>query len=160
MTRCHIRPIDESDREAIIDLLTGRWGAKEVVSRGVLYDASRLPGFAAVVDDDLAGLITYDIRDDQCQIVTLDSVIERIGIGSALIDKAADTARSRGCRRLWLITTNDNTPAIRFYQKRGFRIAAVHLNAVEQSRRLKPVIPHTGVDDIPIRDEIEFEMPL
>jgi GNAT superfamily N-acetyltransferase len=160
MPRYHIRPIDKSDREVIIDLLTGRWGAKEVVSRGVLYDASTLPGFAAVVGDKLAGLITYDIRDDQCQIVTLDSVIEGIGIGSALIDKAADTARSRGCRRLWLITTNDNTPAIRFYQKRGFRIVAVHPNALEQSRRLKPVIPFAGLDDIPIRDEIEFEIPL
>jgi GNAT superfamily N-acetyltransferase len=160
MPRYHIRPIDEADREAIVELLTGRWGAKEVVSRGVLYDASVLPGFAAVADNELAGLITYNIRDDQCQIVTLDSVIEGIGIGSALIEKAADTARRRGCRRLWLITTNDNTPAIRFYQKRGFLIAAVHPNAIAESRRLKPVIPLTGVDDIPIRDEIEFEMPL
>ena len=29
-----------------------------------------------------------------------------------------------GCRRVWLITTNDNLRALRFYQRRGFRLVA------------------------------------
>jgi hypothetical protein len=61
---------------------------------------------------------------------------------------------------LWLISTNDNTHAIRFYQRRGSP-AAVHVGAVDRYRRdLKPEIPRRGSDDIPIRDEVEFEMPI
>jgi hypothetical protein len=57
-----------------------------------------------------------------------------------------------------LITTNDNVAALRFYQKRGFTLAALHKNALEQSRRLKPQIPLLGLDGIPLRDEIELEI--
>jgi ribosomal protein S18 acetylase RimI-like enzyme len=65
-----------------------------------------------------------------------------------------------GCRRLWLITTNDNTPAIRFYQRQGMRVVAVHHNAIVDARRIKPEIPEFGVDGQPICDEIEFEIDL
>ena len=61
-------------------------------------------------------------------------------------------------RRLWLITTNDNTPAIEFYKKRGFAIAAVHKDTIEESHKLKPEILEIGVDGIPITDKIEMEM--
>jgi len=64
------------------------------------------------------------------------------------------------CKRLWLITTNDNTLAFRFYQKYGFALVAVHRNAIEKSRRLKPEIPLIGNAGIPLRDEIELEMML
>ncbi|MEM6284414.1 MAG: GNAT family N-acetyltransferase, partial [Chloroflexota bacterium] len=60
----------------------------------------------------------------------------------------------------WLITSNDNTPALRYWQKRGFEIIAVHRDAITEARRLKPEIPLVGMDDIPIRDEIELEMRL
>jgi hypothetical protein len=48
--------------------------------------------------------------------------------------------------------------ALRFYQKQGFMIAALHRNAIAASRRLKPEIPEIGFDGIPIRDEIELEI--
>jgi hypothetical protein len=57
-------------------------------------------------------------------------------------------------------TTNDNLNALRFYQKRGFVLVSVHRNAVIKSRQLKPEIPLTGNDGIPLRDEIELEMLL
>jgi ribosomal protein S18 acetylase RimI-like enzyme len=81
-------------------------------------------------------------------------------VGSALMAAAQETARAAGCKRLWLITTNDNTHALRFYQRRGLKIAAVYVNAVEISRRLKPEIPLNGYDGIPLRDEIELEITL
>ena len=56
--------------------------------------------------------------------------------------------------------TNDNTAALRFYQKYGFALVAVHRNAIEQDRLLKPEIPFTGNDGIPLRDEIELEIRL
>ncbi len=77
-----------------------------------------------------------------------------------LIEAVKQAAVSAGCRRLWLITTNDNLHALRFYQKRGFRLVAVYPNALEESRRLKPEIPLVGLDGIPLRDELELELAL
>ena len=68
--------------------------------------------------------------------------------------------RGAGCRRAWLVTTNDNRPAIDFYRALGWRLAAVHVGAIAASRRLKPEIPARGVDDVPIEDEWEFELLL
>jgi len=104
------------------------------------------------------GLLTYEIIGDQCEVVTLDAFTQFSGVGTALMQHAIDAARSAGCRRIWLITTNDNLDAIRFYQKRGFTIAAVHVNAIAHSRTLKPSIPLVGNYGIPIRDEVELEM--
>ncbi len=136
------------------------WGSEKVVSRGVIHEAWLLPGFMTSIGKDLAGIVTYNIQGDQCEIVTLDSMIKNSGAAWANIQAVIDAARKKGCRRLWLITTNDNLQAIKYYQKRGFTIAAIHCNAIENSRKLKPQIPHLGMDGIPIRDEIEFEMML
>ncbi len=155
-----IRALKQTDREWVRELMLERWGSEKVVSRGVLYETGELPGFAAIMDIRPAGLITYNIMEDNCEIITLDSLIENIGIATALIDEVKRVADKNGCARLWLITTNDNIHAIRFYQKRGFTIAMIHCDAIEHSRRLKPQIPLIGRDGIPIRDEIEFEIRL
>jgi len=65
-----------------------------------------------------------------------------------------------GCRRVWLITSNDNLDALRFYQRRGLRLVAVHRGAIDEARRVKPSIPATGEYGIPVRDEIELELQL
>ena len=155
-----VRPLDQDDCEWVARFLEEHWGSTQIVSRGRSHDASALPGFVATQDDKPIGLITYRIDGDQCEIVTIDSPMQGIGIGSALIDAVKDAAREAGCKRLWLITTNDNLPALRFYQKRGFVLAALYPNALEQSRRLKPGISLVGIDGIPLRDEIELEMIL
>lgn len=160
-----ISSLTQADRPWVVRLLVEHWGSTRVVSRGKIHAADRLPGFVAVAREgargfkpgERIGLITFDIRDQDCEIVTLDSLLEGIGVGTQMIERVERTARAAGCRRLWLITTNDNTPAIRFYQKRSLRIAAVHVGALDLSRRLKPEIPLLGLDGIPLRDEIEFE---
>lgn len=83
-----------------------------------------------------------------------------LGLGSRLLEAARKRAYDLGCRRLWLITTNDNEPAIRFYQRHGLRIAAIHRGAVAESRKLKPEIALVGIGGRPIEDEIQFELPL
>ena len=155
-----VRELTRSDRAWVSSLLSERWGAKEIVSRGRLRDASELPGFAAVDSGRPIGLVTYAVEGDSCELVTLDSLAEGAGVGSALLEAAVEVARAGGCRRLWLITTNDNLPALRFYQKRGFRLAAVHRDALAESRRLKPSLPPVGRDGIPLRDEFELELQL
>lgn len=142
------------------ELIEKHWTSSAVVSLGNIHRADELPGFIALWEGKPSGLVTYHISVNQCEIVTLNSEVEGKGIGTALIKVVKSTALMKKCTRLWLITTNDNIDAIRFYQKRGFTIAAVHRNAIENSRKLKPSIPFIGNDGIPIRDEIEFEMIL
>jgi len=154
----NIRKIEETDRKWIRDFLVKEWQSPLVVTRGVIHQADSLPGFIAEIDGYKQGLITYNIKVSQCEIVTLNSLVEKQGIGSGLIETVRKKASALGCKRLWLITTNDNIDAIKFYKKRGFKVAAIHKNAVNESRRLKPEIPLTGIDGVPICDEIEMEL--
>jgi len=141
--------------------LISHWLADFVISRGRKLYPAELPGFLATDETGkVVGLVTYEIVSDQCEVVTLDAFTPWSGIGSALMKEVETAARAAGCKRLWLITTNDNLEAVRFYQRRGLTIAAVHVNAIEYSRKLKPQIPKVGNFGIPMRDEIEFEMIL
>jgi ribosomal protein S18 acetylase RimI-like enzyme len=155
-----VRLTSADDRLWIETLLREHWGSTIQVTRGRLHDAARLPGYVAVYNQERAGLITYRVEGDACEIVTLNSLVEGRGIGTALVQAMREAAVGAGCERLWLITTNDNLTALRFWQKRGFSLVQVHRNAVADSRRLKPEIPLTGEHGIPIRDEIELEVIL
>ncbi len=155
-----IRPLGNAEREWATALIVEHWGSEKIVTRGLVHNVRSLEGFVAVQDGEPAGLLTYRIGGDELEIVSLNSLREGLGIGTALVRAAREKAEASGCRRIWLITTNDNLAAIRFYQRRGFLLVAVYRDALEQSRRLKPEIPLIGMDEIPLRDEIELEYPI
>jgi ribosomal protein S18 acetylase RimI-like enzyme len=154
-----VRPFREGDREWVRETLRELWG-ETVVSRGAVHDPTALPGFVAEEGGERVGLLTYRVDGADCEVVTIDAFPEGAGAGTALLDAAARAARDAGCGRVWLITTNDNLRALRFYQRRGFRLVAVHPDALERSRELKPSIPDIGLDGIPLRDELELELRL
>ena len=155
-----IREFMQSDQEWARTLFSQRWGSETVVTRGKVHHVDKLSGFVALVDGVQKGLVTYRIDENECEVITLDSLHEGKGIGTALLDTIRQHAGSIGCIRIWLVTTNDNTPALRFYQKRGYEIVAVHRDAIRESRFIKPEIPERGIDNIQIRDEIELELML
>jgi ribosomal protein S18 acetylase RimI-like enzyme len=155
-----IRQLGPGDRAWLKGFVTDRWGSEIVVARGRVLRPENHPGFVAEDGHLRLGLVTYRIGDGECEIVTIDSVVEGRGVGTALLDAVTAQGRAVGCRRVWLITTNDNLNALRFYQGRGFRLVAVHCGAVEASRRLKPEISEIGYFGIPIRDELELELSL
>ena len=136
------------------------WGGEEMIARGRIYRPEQLEGFVIENGDEWVGLLTFAVEGGECEVTSLDSLQERRGLGSMLIEKAVEEARSRGCSRLFLITTNDNLNALGFYQKRGFEIVAVYRGAVNESRKRKSGIPLVGMNGIPLRDEIELEMKL
>lgn len=152
-----IRPLEAADQDWITELLTSRWGSCKIVTRGRVHQANALPGFIAERKGQSIGLLTYFIDEEQCEIISLDSLQERSGVGSALLREVEDAARHSNCTRLWLITTNDNFRAMNFYQKRGFTLRAVHKGAVNYARKLKPEIPSTSPEGVPLEDEWEFE---
>ena len=155
-----IQPFETRYRQWAADLLSQAWGSNLVISRGRIHDALLLPGFVAVMDNHPVGLVTYRLAEGECELVTINSQRPGAGIGSALLEAVKEAAQKGGCRRLWLITTNDNLEALRFYQLRGFALVAVHRNALEASRRLKPQIPKVGQHGIPLLDELELELVL
>lgn len=154
-----IRPVDSDDGDWITQFITERWGAEFVVAHYEVFQCRDLPGFVATDGEEKVGLLTYKIIGDGCEIVSLDSLRPCAGIGTSLINAVKAAAIESGCKRLWLVTTNDNMNALRFYQKRGFTLVKINRNAIDFARKLKPV-PLIGADGIPLRDEIELEMML
>jgi ribosomal protein S18 acetylase RimI-like enzyme len=154
------RLIKKSDSPWIAKLLTERWGSTEIVTRARVHRASRLLGFLAELDGKPSGLLIYNIEAGECEIISLDSLSEGRGVGIALLQAVEDMALSHACKRLWLITTNDNTHAIDYYQKRGFTLVAIHKGAVSRARVVKSEIPTHNQEGVPIEDEWEFERPL
>ena len=154
------RELTIDDRAWAERLVSERFASSRIVSRGVLHDALTLPGLIAESDGVPDGLLQYHVVGAQFEIVVLIAVRPRRGVGRFLLRAAEPVARSHGCKRLWLITTNDNRAALSFYPAVGWRQAAVHRGAMRESRRLKPEIPEFASDGTPIEDEIEFELPL
>jgi len=154
-----VRRLRDDELPWLAMTLEERWG-RTVVSRGVVHDPASLPALVCVKQGERAGVATYDVRGDECELVTIDAFKPGRGAGTALLGAVAAAARAAGCRRLWLITTNDNLRALRFYQRRGMALAALHRGALAESRRLKPSIPELGADGIPLRDELELELLL
>ncbi|MBZ0171572.1 MAG: GNAT family N-acetyltransferase [Phycisphaerales bacterium] len=155
-----IRPTVDADKPWIRRLLRQYWATEQVLSRGRVHDVVACEGFAAFQNDEPIGLITYLIEGDECELVTHNSTADSGGIGSCLLAAVRNQARSRGCKRMWLVTTNDNTPALRFYQRRDFDICAFHRDAIIEARALKPEIPDEGLFGIRVRHEIEMEYVL
>ncbi len=155
-----IRPIADADRDWIAERTVEWWAAPVIASRGRLHRPAELDCFIAEIDGQRVGLATLHIVDGGCEVVTLNSEQQGEGAGSALLAAAEAYARDRGCRRLWLITTNDKARALRFYQDRGLQIVALRRGAVSTARMLKPEIPLTGENGVPIEDEIELAKDL
>ena len=155
-----IEPISGKTRPFVDAQVAQSWGGPLTVSRGTLHDTRTHLGYVAVADGEVVGYALYRAEADACELTVLESLREAQGIGGALIGAVLEAARAAGCGRVWLITTNDNTHAIRFYQRFGFSLRAVHIGTMQEARKLKPQIPLLGEDDIEIAHEFEFEFSL
>jgi len=155
MSSLDVRVATDADAEVVGHFLADRWGPT-VVSRGRVHRPAALPTLVAELDGLFAGCLTYRYdgpeADGALEVVTIDAVAPRRGIGSALMKAVCAKAR-----RVWLITTNDNVPAQSFYARLGMTLVAVHKGAVADSRRLKPSIPVLGLNGVPIEDELVYE---
>lgn len=160
MTPVETREFPPGD-EAVRAFLETR-SAAVVARRGELLDATARPAVVAIAPDGgIAGVLTYDVAGAECEILTLHAAAPWGGAGTALVRAVQVIAARAGCRTLWVLTTNDNVDALRFYQRRGFRLSALRPGAVEDARRtLKPQIPLTGSYGIPLRDEVELSQPV
>ncbi|MDR1156690.1 MAG: GNAT family N-acetyltransferase [Oscillospiraceae bacterium] len=158
-----IMPITSETRELATAYITHAWQTAQMMVRGEIIDCAVLAGFIALDEsgENVIGLVTYIIRGDACEIVSLNSERPRTGLGTALIDRIKQTAIAKGCTILRLLTSNDNINAIGFYQKRGFDMVGLNLGAIDREREsFKPEIPYIGQNGIPLHHEIDFAMKL
>jgi ribosomal protein S18 acetylase RimI-like enzyme len=156
-----VRPLTEEDRPWAVEIEAESWGEPVVARLGELVDPTRLPGYVATLDGQRAGLASYAVRGDECEIVTMRSLREGNGIGRALLDAVREAALEAGCRRLWLVTTNNNLRALELYQRWGMDLVALHRHAVSDARsRLKRSIPERDGSGVAIAHELELELRL
>lgn len=155
-----VRALGAADVDWRDEQLRTAWGSTAVARLGELVDAAGLDGLVAEIGDRRAGLLTYRVVGDEVEVVSIQTDPDTVGVGRALMDEAARLAEARGARRLWLVTTDSNVRALGFYQRWGMRVAAIHADGVARSRVLKPSIPFVDEHGVPLRDEIELELPL
>lgn len=149
-----ILPLDPDDFEQVKEIMIKEWGSDYVIVHGDIIHPAELPGYKIMDGKTLVGLITYAVRGQQCEIVTLNSFREGEGIGETLLRTVETYALSQQCTTCMLVTTNNNLNALGFYQRRGYYIAEVKPGAVDESRKVKMSIPLIDENGIPIRDEI------
>ncbi|MCC6300808.1 MAG: GNAT family N-acetyltransferase [Anaerolineales bacterium] len=156
----NIRRLTSEDLPRLRQFWIEHWGGEFVVSHGTIHEPEDVEGF--VVDDQgyWAGVVTFKVMNDECEVISLDGLNEGQGIGTALLRKTIEEARTRKCRRVFVVTTNDNLYALGFYQRRDFELVALRRGALDKTRKLKPSVPVIGQNHIPLRDEIELEMML
>jgi ribosomal protein S18 acetylase RimI-like enzyme len=158
--RVLVRPVDHSDQSWKVSTLERGWGSTTVARLGGLIDAAPLPGFVAIDGEERVGLLTYAPRQDELEVVTIQSLCPGRGVGRSLMDAVRDEAARRAARRIWLITTNDNIRALSFYQRWGMDLRQFVRNGVDVSRLVKPSIPSVASNGIPLRHELELELLL
>jgi GNAT superfamily N-acetyltransferase len=155
-----IFPLSPDLRDWANHSLEEHWGSTRILSRWRYHETKELPAFVAMQAGKPVGLATYYFEDKFCELVTLNAFVSGIGVGEGLLFAVRDAAKKAGCTKLWLTTSNDNLPALQFYQKRGMVIVAVHRFAIDEARKQNPAIPLLGHNGIPCRDELELEMLL
>jgi len=155
-----IREVNEKDKEWIRKFTIKEWGSEKIIGCRKVYFPHKLPGFVAVANQKYLGLITYAIRKEGCELVSFNALKKGRGIGTALLERIKKFARRIGCKRVFLVTTNDNIDSLLFYQKKGFIIKKFYPDAIAAAREIKPEIPMIGNYGIPIRDTLELEIIL
>jgi N-acetylglutamate synthase-like GNAT family acetyltransferase len=155
-----IREISTNEIPLIQEFIAQYWGGEPLVIRGKKYYIQSLHGILALSNEKIIGFLMYEIQNQACEIIVFEVFDKFKGIGTQMLDKLKSIAQSKNCKKLCLMTTNDNLDALRFYQRRGFHISGIHLDSVKISREIKPAIGLTGDLGIPLRDEIDLEMPL
>jgi N-acetylglutamate synthase-like GNAT family acetyltransferase len=155
-----IRAIRPTDTAWIRELFIQKWAGDLMIIRGKAYQLEELSGYIAELSNKKVGLITFRVTGQKLEITSLNSLLEKKGVGSTLVNKVLNFAKTRRLKSIRLITTNDNLNAIGFWQKRGFKLLRIYPDSLEMARKLKPALPFVGENGIPLRDEIELEMKL
>jgi ribosomal protein S18 acetylase RimI-like enzyme len=153
-----VREATDADRAAARELFQQDFGRTEIVAFGEVMDLDQMPALVAVMTEQPAGALAYRLLGAALHIVALatDPMWQRSGVGGHLLAEAELLARRLGLQRIVVSTTNDNLPALYFYQRRGYRLRdLVPDSIIAHTRQQVP-----GFAGIPVRDEVRLEKTL
>ncbi len=147
-------------RAATTAEVAGRWRdgwGEIIVSIPHVYRAGDVEGSFALDSGEPVALVTWAAHGGEAEIVSLDAFVPGHAYGRAALRAAETRLVTSGISRLVLFTTNDNLGAQSIYLREGWRLVAVHLDAMDRVRAIKPGVPQIGMNDLPLRDMWEFE---
>ncbi|MFW9935293.1 MAG: GNAT family N-acetyltransferase [Candidatus Thorarchaeota archaeon] len=119
------------------------------------FTVSEYPAIVAECDEKIVGFLFYTpFRQDAVLLLALGVLphYQGCGIGKTLVTHIEQFAREQGRFQLLVVTTNDNLPALGFYQRIGFQLFEVIPDVVAE--KLGGI--QKGVANIPIRDELRL----
>ena len=154
-----IREAAEADRPRALEIFLREFGDRQLVAGGepVSVDEGQL--LVGETEEGVAGALAWRQMEGALHIIALaaDPLWQRSGLGGYLLAEAEMLARRTSLPRVLVTITNDNIPALYFYQRRGYRISAVLADSVTSQPRNRN---RSGFAGIPIRDEIQLTKDL
>jgi GNAT superfamily N-acetyltransferase len=150
-----IRESKEEDRNEIKRIVMLFWGEPDQLSFGKKYVVDELSAFVVESTGRIVGILSYAELGADLVIVALGVLpnYQGAGIGGCLVQMAENKAKTMSKKRMLVSTSNDDIPALAFYQSLGFEIFEVIPNIVAEKH--KGVFP--GIGGIPVRDELRLQ---
>ena len=150
-----VREATPADREKALELFKRDFGPAQLVAYGEAISLDDALALVAETDNDIAGALAWRPFDGALHILALatDPMWQRAGVGGHLVAEAELLARRRNLPRMIVTITNDNLPALYFYQRRGYRMSAILRDSIAAHTRGQQAVGFAG---IPIVDEIQL----
>lgn len=144
----------DAERKAIGKMVEQFWGEAEQMTFDKTFDVAELPAYVARADGAVVGFLSFAEHNDALIVVALgvEPRHQGFGVGRSLIQEAEREVKRMGKKELLVSTSNDDLPALAFYQSVGFQIYEVKPNIIAQKHG--KIL--SGIGGLPIRDEIRL----
>lgn len=147
-----------TDKTEITNFMTRTWGSPRMLVGMHVYNVTEIEATGLY---DRAGKLlafaSWVIRDRTAFLCALHSLVAANGNAKLLLSALKPLVKARGARSIRAMATNDNMPALVFYQKNGFRLATLYVGAVDAYRPTMPGMITHGYEGIAIHDALELE---
>lgn len=142
------------EREKIQGFVQRFWGEQEQLTFDRKFVVAELSAYVAKLENNTIGFISFAETDDAIIIVALGVLpqYQGSGVGRSLIEKVEAEAKRMLKKRLLVSISNDDLPALAFYQSLGFQIYEVKLNIIAEKHG--GILE--GIGGLPIRDELRL----
>lgn len=148
----------EKEKEKIRELVKRFWGEEEQLTFDTRFIVAELPAYASRTEEEIIGFASYAEAKDALIIVALGILPKHqgFGVGKSLVKNIEAEAKRLRKKKLLVSTSNDDLPALAFYQSLGFQIYEVKPNVIAEKhgKILK------GIGGLPVRDELRLQKTL
>ncbi|MGC9345691.1 MAG: GNAT family N-acetyltransferase, partial [Candidatus Bathyarchaeales archaeon] len=124
----------DKEREKIREFVQRFWGEQEQLTFDRKFMVAELPAYVAKVENNIIGLISFSEVNEAVIIVALGVLpqYQGFGVGRSLIGQVEAEAKKMQKKELLVSTSNDDLPALAFYQSLEFQIYEVKPNVIAE----------------------------